>query len=569
MEPSLYEVIKRVYRSRLLFRSEQGYRNLTGVSFETIRDRQHDDRAMSNYYDVLNRECLYQSEESLESMMTAYSEASEAYLEIGLDWRERHQLASRKKFCRMLFRLSAAPGHRLSVEENLKFGMKDCDKHLIGLFYPEGLDGGRSIDLIFMLLITFGVIRPFSLSSSRGRDLDAKEFRRQIEAMTTLVKTLRQDMPQTGLLPKPIVFDMVLETLRKAAEDAISSGVEDSCSAAWFWSLLNTIEDTCIALSSPLHSVKDRMSVAGYTMPGIWIDDTDEGRSRFWVFPENKLMAFCYHRCDGRWCLKPYEFCFYISEAKGEFTDNCVFVTAEGTRKVFENVCNGGGMDLDQVVSASYEKGLIDDLKPFGEISFTPETTGRPAWFDWNSFRRLEISDSRHSEFMQVLGDIYNPDSPHSMLFHNESTLLTDQLDTLIAIDNEFLYVSDMPAADHFTLRFETDGSERLWYEPQFITRRPATSLLNAEISPEHPLYLIPRVTELNRPMSPMRRRFAEAAMKTELSHQLTIYRTATQPEGILCFNNYSIFVPVSSLEDFGVRKITSRESLFSIYDNI
>ena len=84
-------------------------------------------------------------------MVTMYIEASEVSSGEGFDWKERRQLASRKKFCRWMFRRVASPGVKLSVDEELKFSPKACDSELFDSIYPSGYEGGRIYDLIFII----------------------------------------------------------------------------------------------------------------------------------------------------------------------------------------------------------------------------------------------------------------------------------------------------------------------------------------------------------------------------------------------------------------------------------
>ncbi|MBD5249940.1 MAG: hypothetical protein HDS56_02025 [Barnesiella sp.] len=557
MNLSVYDVIRSAYRSRLLFRTEAEYREMVGVSFETIRDRSADESALSGYYDVLDRECRRQCGESLYDMIEAYIRASAAVAGEGFDWMERRQLASRKKFCRWLFRRVSAPGRKMSVDEESKFSPRGCDQALFGEFYPEGYESGRVYDLVFVMLITFGVIRPFDLKSGRGRDITPAEVDRSLDALEALVTTLRDDTPQMGVLPKPIVFDVTLSLLGKDRHLA-----EEDYSVARIWEVVSRIEDACIAVSSPQKTAETEVAPSGYTMPGIWVDDADEGRSRFWIFPENKLMAFCYTLSDGGWVLSPYEFVFYRHGGRSGFENYCIFVTTRGNRQIINN---GGMMEPTEIVSAGYACGEKDEYGLFGEIEFEIESGEAPRWFDWRAFRRLPSAHPLHERFMQVISDVYDPASPHSCLFSNAGAFLTDELDALTAIDNDYIYVSDLPAPDRYVMRCDRDDSERFWYEPVFRTVKAAGSLRDIEISPRHPLYILPR--RCSHPVSERHRRFAEACQNINIDSQITIYHTAAHPAGVLCFNNFSIVFPLdddcAELKRYGVVCITDRSELF------
>lgn len=557
MDLDIYEVIKSAYRSRLLFRTEAEYRRLVGVSFETIRDCRDDEAALERYYDILNRECRQQCGENLYAMVAAYIEASDICTGQDFDWMERRQLASRKKFCRWLFRTTSTAGKRMTLDEESRFSPKRCDAKLFEAFYPDGIEGGRAYDLVFVLLITFGVIKPYSLSSARSRDISAEEAAKSCDAMTALVTTLRDDTPQMGVLPKPGVFDISLEQLR---QDEVKG--YENYSIARLWNMLNTIEDACIAVSSPQKLAETNTEITGYSMPGIWVDDADRGKSRFWIFPENKFMAFCYQKSGAAWELIPYEFSFYSQRGDNDMDDTCIFITAKGNEQVIDD---GGIMQSTEIVPAKYHLGEADEYGSFGKISFEIETRCCPEWFNWHSFKRLPRASTLHQRFMHLSTNIYNPESPHSHLFRNTAPFLTDALDALVATDGDFLYVSDLPKPDKYILRCDKDDNERFWYEPYYKNGEPSRNLRNLVISSEHPLYIIPGYFNLDKHTTERKRRFAEAVMNTELSNQVTIYHTSRHPRGVLCFNNFSVTFPLDNgeLESYGVEIITDRKEFF------
>lgn len=559
MDLTTYELIKSSYRSRLLFRTEAEYRAAVGVSFETIRDRRDDEASLKIYYDILDSECRRQCGESLRLMMTHYIKASAACGGECLDWRQRRQLASRKKFCRWMFRRVSAPGKKMSVEEELKYSPRECDEALFDTFYPDGYEAGRVYDLVFVMLITFSVIPPYDLSAGRGRDVTDSEVKKSIDNFATLISLLRDDTPQMGVLPKPIVFDVTLTLLNNDTAE-LAAGY----SVAKMWELLNRIEDACVAVSSPQMTADTEIAPTGYTMPGIWVDDKDEGQSRFWIFPENKLMAFCYQRSGCEWVMKPYEFVFYRRNGERGFQDSCLFATARGNEQIINN---GGVMQPSEVVTAAYSLYDSDEYAPFGEIFFRPESGDAPPWFDWHSFRRLPSDDERHTRFIQVIADIYDTATPLSMFFRNTAPFLTDEMDALIAIDNEYIYVSDAPAPDRFVLRCDMEDGEHFWYEPVYHSSKPAGNLRNIVVTEEHPLYILPRFSDMDNPVSERHRRFAEACRNTDINSQITIYHTPKHPQGLLCFNNFSVIFPLADdceeLKRYGVMKITRRDDIF------
>ncbi|MDE5786200.1 MAG: hypothetical protein K2H98_06675, partial [Duncaniella sp.] len=358
---------------------------------------------------------------------------------------------------------------------------------------------------------------------------------------------------------KPIVFDISLTLLNDTGT------ILKEYSVAKIWELLNRIEDACIAVSSPQKTAETEVTPTGYSMPGIWIDDADEGRSRFWIFPENKLMAFCYTESDSGWVMAPYEFAFFCRRGEKDFDDSCVFITARGNEQIINNA--DSIMDQSEIVSATFICSGKDDNGLIGKISFSPESGECPEWFDWRSFRRLHKNGRLHSRFMRIVSDIYNPASPLSVLFHNTAPFLTDEMDCLIGVDNDYIYLWDAPQPDRFVLRCDVEDAERFWYEPVYHVGRPGGNLREAVMGPQHPMYILPRFTDLDKHISERHRRFAEACRNVTIDSQITIYHTPRHPQGILCFNNFSVVFPLdddcAELKQYGVVKVTDRSQLF------
>lgn len=491
--------------------------------------------------------------ETLYAIVSSYIEASNAYQSIDFDWGERKQIASRKKFIRKLFRMASVPGLKLSVEEELKFKSKGCDDKLIEAIYPNGISKGRTIDLIFLMLITFGVIKPNSASNMRGRDIATKDAMGSLAAMIELVEMLKDDAPQTGVLSKPLIFDSVIDTLRSATADA------SECSPIWFWNLLNVIEDSCVSTASPAKIAESMLEPTGYSMTGIWIDDTDEGKSRFWIFPENKYMAFCFSKRGDDWVLNPFEFCFFSKRYESEIDDICVFVTAKGNKQILS--APNQIMDNSEIITSSYKLGDSDAYGSFGEIRFEPDINEIPKWFDWNAFIRLQPDDARFTVFSRLASDFYDSNSPYSVLFSNAAPFITDSINCLIAIDNDYLYVSDLRKPEKFSLQRDMDGSDMFWYMPRY-KKAPPRNLINLEVSENHPLYLFPRDMVSEFVVPDRYKKLFEAIDNTEIGDQISIYQLNDSAQRMICFNRFSCTYAIDDLlrdlGRFGVKRLTS-----------
>ena len=96
MDLNIFDIIEAAYRSRLLFRTEEEYRGITGVAYETIRDCKEDSDALAEYYGKLHNECLRQCGMPLDTIVEYYMKASDICIDVksadsngaaaGFDW---------------------------------------------------------------------------------------------------------------------------------------------------------------------------------------------------------------------------------------------------------------------------------------------------------------------------------------------------------------------------------------------------------------------------------------------------------------------------------------------------
>lgn len=552
----VFDIISLAFRSRLLFPDEEGFQRCVGVSFDTVTANRENPSRLMSYYRLLDDRCLDETGFNLDTILHYYVNASSISRAEGLDWGQRHQLASRKRFLRRLFRLSFAPDIPLSAEETGKFRPKDDDPRLLRLFYPEGIGGGRSVDLVFLLLITFGVVKPIHSGMTRSLLCSPEDMRTSIDRMIRLVKTLREDCPPVGILQTPLIFDFALDRLYKKFYE-LEEGATSAVSTAWLWNILNEIEDELMRVASPQRYSSSDLKVTGLSMPGIWVDDHDRGKSRFWVFPQNKHMAFCYSRRQGRWSLTPYEFCFYRNN-DGVWAPYCGVATARGNNRVIERECDK--VPDSELASVDFKTEDIDEGGNFHRLSFLSDGGKFPGWFDWRSFRRLPDTGLDFRRFKEALEEIYEPGSFQGARFVNEGWRFTDVVNALVGIDGDYLYVSDFVARANFRLTYEIeDGMGYFWYDGESIGKPSGRNLLTIEISERQPLYAIPRPEAIPDSLSGEERLLAEASSATKPGDQITVY-TATDGRKQLCFNSLGAIFPLERILTFpGVRRLTSR----------
>lgn len=331
-----YEIIDIAYKSRLFFNTEGEYRELWGVSFETVSDHRDDPKMVGRYYDILDKWCREWIAQSLEEIVEEYSNASEVYL--NLNWEGRSQMALRKRFCRMLFRIAATRGRSLSQEEKEIFRYKDGDDNLTAEFFPEGKGEPESISVSFVLLFAFDIVRPGRGTIGKGRDIRKENVRKSLTLFEDLIKLLREDMPTLGSTSKPIAFDETLENIRVAIGDSQDLIL---CSPLWFYYQLEVVKYACLSIVDMDLRRSVGHNLVAPDLPGIWIDDKDGGKSRFWIFPHNLGETFCYNFNHEKREIDLYPVNFSVATAPSvDQLRNGVIISAKGVTKV---VCNPDG----------------------------------------------------------------------------------------------------------------------------------------------------------------------------------------------------------------------------------
>lgn len=566
-----YEIIDIAYKSRLFFNTEGEYRELWGVSFETVSDHRDDPKAVGRYYDILDKWCRDWIAQSLEEIVEEYSNASEVYL--NLNWEGRSQMALRKRFCRMLFRIAATRGRSLSQGEKEIFRYKDGDDNLTSEFFPEGKGEPESISVSFVLLFAFDIVRPGRGTSGKGRDIRKENVRKSLTLFEDLIKLLREDMPTLGSTSKPIAFDETLENIRVAIGDSQDLIL---CSPLWFYYQLEVVKYACLSIVDMDLRRSVGHNLVAPDLPGIWIDDKDGGKSRFWIFPHNLGETFCYNFNHEKREIDLYPVNFSVATAPSvDQLRNGVIISAKGVTKV---VCNPDGK-LERSEIATMQLSYLPEEGRVEKVMFEKSSGENPEWFDWNCFRRLDPGSEQYKEISLFLRDLYGERSTVNINFRNHGRLFTDIVNNLIGRDREYLYIYDY-AKPSFKL-IEREGM--FYYKEQYNGEAPSLSLFDLELSEEHPLYLLPtklqarieredreyekrftsslrskRGDKHERPSAWMRR-LAELMSESENIANVSLINSPTR-DLLLYFHDFDMTIPidVGELVKYGGRKIVA-----------
>ncbi|MCH5347261.1 MAG: hypothetical protein J1E63_09135 [Muribaculaceae bacterium] len=568
IELTQYNVIEIAWRGRLLFNKEAEYEEFLGIKFDAIKEAQEkgNTEKIDLYYMALDRECHQQCGESLRLLVYNYLKASETTDENSFSWGDVcRDLRVRKRFYRWLFLKSCITNMRLDAEteDNLKvYENESAYKELLKRFYPEGTESYYDIDPIFGILMAFDVVKPrlfHNKQSARARDITQEATVKSLENLLKLIDVLRDDMPIHGIIDKPLSFSQSSALIERILNDRDEEELAE-CTVARIWKTLDEIQNDCIVCSSPESIDIHSTSISFYKMPGIWIDDSDNGKTRFWVFPDNMFFAFCFVLDGVQWILIPYEFASWENDDSG-MNDKCFWATYEANRQLIFSDKHLAA--ANQVAIVNYER-LFDDNGEFTELTFSLDGE-KPGWMDWSSFKRLDYDDERFRYFLDIVERIYKRGGTElSMIFENRGAFMTDVFNCLVAIDRKYLYVTDQ-ISSRFYLTYDKNTHA---FEYENDKKEETESLLDIEISADRPLYLIPR-DKKPKITDQKHIRFSEAVANTLLDHQISVYHG--KGKRALCLNEFSISIRLddeATVESLGIKQVTSREELLSMADS-
>lgn len=443
----------------------------------------------------------------------------------------------------------------------------------------KGLDYSR-MALLWFILTGYDIINPFVEISRLPKDSTGFV---NLQNYIRLLEDIIKFWPIVGALSS---FHEI-EIYKKQIESSIEN--DEYVSPLILIGQLQNLYDLVEVRSSPENLIISNESADILLPEGIWIDNIDKGKSRFWIFPVNLRMIFCYSFEYGSWQLKVYE---AISDYDDENEEYVVSVISpEESKKAILN----GKLSSESIhemriwYSEDIEENCLEKLM-FEHLNDIPE------WFDFSHMMRLKEGSELHARFLEIIGEFYNP-KPFGMALPlvNHSAWMTDTSNSLIAMDEKFLYLKDKGICRHIMTKVKNLDGEYYNYIP-FPNKKLAFSLLDIKISENDPLYLIPKndndypeidsKDELKKMMetrlelsadanmeesddysfilrreAETYRRYKEAVVSTTFPGEITIYTIKDGEEEYkkICFNKCGVAVDLNkAIGLYGMKKITS-----------
>lgn len=547
-ELSKFKIIEVAYKSRLLFPTAKEFEDAVGLAWKTIveYDKNGNTLKLEECYNRINRilkksykeDFLNCTHNEMQNVISRYKDLNEFILGYirasrfynSLDWGDRNHSASKKKFCRLLFRRYILSGKELGGESEI-FGSKNSDMELLYRFFPNGNYERPAVDLEWILIFVFDIFRPWNEKSRVRENENKKEI--SFKRFTELCETLQNDINHLYKSSSTLsigVYEKVEELLRESSIFVRITNI-DSVNILIFL----TYRFGC------LHEIFNRgwrirqmqkISNQGLVLPGIWIDDIDKGVTRFWVFLGDGKF-FRYEKEDtNSWVCKPY-----ICNVQ-EFMKDAFHLTLLDTeaflRGYFEkedNECcallliliTNNTKELNKIYIYNQED---ENLAPFLLL---------PSWLNWDSWEQLSKEDNRYEEFYDVLMER----APYSVRMI--ASRYTVPQNCFVGRDLKYIYLYDGKPGE-FRVIDSPKGSEIFRLDNISKTN----SIFELEISEEHPLYAIPinfkRQQKINKEQKEEDRkiedRIKEKHENDELDMYLNYLAAAKEPETYYIFHD-------------------------------
>lgn len=278
------------------------------------------------------------------------------------------------------------------------------------------------------------------------------------------------------------------------------------------------------------------MSTYDLPLPGLWVDEDDGGRSRFWVFPSNLKAAFSFTRDeDGRWTFDAFEFIMTTHDLEDNdiSKDFAVWAAFDYSR----NIIARPGSVIEESDAVKYY-GIEPHWRNSEIVRFNMTPLGNPE-ARTVTFRRIGEDFAGYGTFRSVIRSVVRLKSRHIPMIK--------VYDALLAVDEDFIYLRDKDwRREQFGLEEDEDGYFAYEMEEAALKAIPRNLIevlsRKGEGADGIRVYALPRKLHDSESVVYEGRlaRLKYVMKHLTLQNQVTIYRF-DDDEPVIFFNDYSV----------------------------
>ena len=434
-------ILRRTLNSRLLFNTKKEGEDFIGiVELSNLSSKKNE----QEYTRLLSQKCEQDAMIDLETLIDLYTGALNQYKsDNGLRYEaDAHNRRARREIRRRLavrLFIWTYLGHtKEGKEKALRLDRQNrFPKDTFKIYCPvAGSD--EKIDVCFTVLFNWDIIHPEIKDYENKATSEYKGFSTsdRNQRMLELLGAIRAEMPRIGIFGSgelPAIDLAIKEIQHDIKEDIFPT-------SAQYWLMLRQIGMAALASVD-----KDTMSSAGLStyhmpMPGIWKDDADCAKTRFWIFPYNYQYAFCYEKSSAdpkEWILRPYEFfvCTANINTEDYHDDYIVWIEAAETESIIRNSGKEAKASNISYLRFNIEFDNEDQIKL---LELKPIKPTQPKPLPWTKFERIRSAEKNFFyEAKKVLK------SKQFILSGNN--ILINKVNAIIGLDTQYLYLYEYP----------------------------------------------------------------------------------------------------------------------------
>ena len=578
-ESKFKKSVSSLIRSDIIFPDRATGEKFIGMTLKSWLNL-HNEEKILEIYERLNQKIKEFFPISVNKAVDGLVKASKTFGSKNL-WNGKRKQSKQRFALKLFYKIAFQEYNHIYLTLSPAVAIQENEKLFEEEFW-KALDNNFTAPFWF-ILIGYGVLTPFS-DISRPRK-DYCEGRVDLTKYISLLDDIIKYWPVVGSLSSFHEIEIYRSRIESLLEE------DDYVSPLTLISQLQNLCDLVEIRSSPENLTVSNENASVLIPEGIWIDEYDMGKTRFWIFPLNLRMIFCFSFEYGIWQLKVFEAISDYDDENDEY-DLTVISPEESKNALLDGKLSSESIHETRV-SYSDQCGEYMEKLIFNHLNHRPE------WFDFSCMMRLGPSSDLHTRFGGIINELYNSKTfGFEPPLINKSAWMTDASNSFVAMDDRYIYLKDKGRMSHRLTIVENLEGEYYHYVP--IHNNQGLSILKIDVTEESPLYIIPRnesdypemgsqdeikkmidshieITEtpgadeyndyayLLRREAETYRRYKEAVFSTVFPGQITIYTLCDNGTEYkrLCFNKCGVAVDLQkAISLYGMKKVTSLTTL-------